>query len=88
MNTANDNNMERILNGQPELANTLDKVKQEASRRAVGTNVPHIICMDKDGKLCIRVGEDYQDERRQLVALVYCFTNGKVSEIKQKGTNK
>ena len=82
MNTADDNNVEKILNGQTPLASTLLQVKQEASRRAVGTKVAHIVCMDKDGKLCIRVGDDYQDETKELTALVYCFTNGKRSNIK------
>ena len=78
-----DNRMERILNGQPELAHTLAQVEQEATRRAVGTSVAHIVCMDKDGKLLIRVGDDYLDEKRKLKALVYCFTDGTRKNIKQ-----
>ena len=78
-----DNQMERILNGQTPLASTLLQVKQEASRRAVGTKVAHIVCMDKDGKLLIRVGDDYLDEKRKLKALVYCFTDGTRKNIKQ-----
>jgi hypothetical protein len=80
--------MERILNGQPELAHTLDQVKQEATRRAIGTKVDHIICMDSQGNMLIRVGEDYLDEIPELVALVYCFVDGTRKEIKQKGEKK
>jgi hypothetical protein len=58
-------------------------VEQEATRRAIGTSVPHIVCMDSDGKLLIRVGEDYLDEKKKLKPLVYCFSNGERKNIKQ-----
>lgn len=85
MNTANDNNMKRILNGTPELAHTLKQVEQEATRRAVDTKVDHIVCMGAGGELCIRVGEDYQDETDTLTPLVYCFTDGTRKNINLKG---
>jgi len=85
MNNTNDNKVERILNGQPELAHTLAQVEQEATRRAVGTKVDHIVCMDTIGKLRIRVAQDYLDEKCKLTALVFCFTDGKRKNIIQKG---
>jgi hypothetical protein len=80
-----DRKLDRLLEGKPELANTLEKVKTEGTRRAVEAQTAHIVCMDKQGALCIRTAGDHQDEKRKLTALVYCFANGKRSNIKQKG---
>jgi hypothetical protein len=83
MNSQKDDQMERILAGRPELAYTLDQVKQEATRRAVGTNAPHLVCMDRQGKLHIRVDCDFLNDVHSLKALVYCDANGKRRDIKQ-----
>ena len=81
----NDDKMERILDGRPELAHTLQQVELEASRRAIESNCDHIVCMDSDGVLCVRVGRDYLEEQGELTPLVYCFSNGNRQNIKQKG---
>jgi len=86
MNNTNDENMERILDGRPELAHTLEQVKQEATRRAVGSGYDYIVCMDSAGSLCIRNCQDYQEDQGELTPLVYCFPNGNRQNIEQKGT--
>ena len=83
---SDDEKLERILSGKPELAHTLEQVKQEATRRAVGSGYDHIVCMNSDGVLCVRVGRDYLKDQGELTPLVYCFPNGNRQNIKQKGT--
>lgn len=80
--TREDIKLERILTNKLSLANTLTKVKKEATRRAVTSGSDHIVCMDKVGNLKIRVGQDYLEEKRKLTALCYCFSNGNVSNVK------
>ena len=84
MSNTYDKKLDRILDGKPELANTLEKVKREATRRAVANKKDHLVCMDKDGKLFVRVLEDYDSEKRRLKALVFCFATGRRRNIKQK----
>ena len=84
MNEEIDNDMERILNGQPQLAHTLAQVEQEAARRAVGTTIDHIVCMGTGAELCIRVAEDYCEEEDTLTALVWCYADGRRQNIEQE----
>ena len=79
-----DDNLERILDGRPELAHTLPQVEQEATRRAVATEVPQIVCMGVGAELCIRTPEDYKDEEDTLTSLVLCHINGTRQNIEQE----
>jgi len=83
---SDDEKLERILSGKPELACTLNQVEQEATRRAIESDSDHIVCMDPDGVLCVRTSFDYQDEQGELTPLVYCFPNGNRQNIRLKGT--
>jgi len=83
MNTKTDKKLDRILTGKPDLANTLKKVTAEARRRAMDTQDDHVVCMDRIGKLHIRVAQDYLEETHKLTSLVFCFINGKCINSKQ-----
>ena len=81
MNSKTDKKLDRILEGKPELANTLHLTQVEGTRRAISTGNDHIVCMDKQAGLHIRICADYKEEESKLTPLTWCFSNGRRSDF-------